>query len=189
MYAHIWNDETHNSWPGEPLSPIATNEFGQGIYELEISINDNVIFNGDNEGQTVEIAVADISFNAIYCMDETDESGHYYYDEWEYTPQGPQPTHSGATIGKMYMIPSAQWKSEGARFAAYFFEGSDYVWKNMKYAGDNKYSVDVPEGFSSVIFVRMDGASTENNWDNKWSQTDDLPVDPGSTYTVVGWGK
>ena len=40
-----------------------------------------------------------------------------------------------------------------------------------------------------VIFVRMNGASTENNWDNKWNQTDDLPVDPGSTYQVEGWGK
>ena len=33
----------------------------------------------------------------------------------------------------------------------------------------------------------MNGASTDNNWDNKWNQTDDLVVEPGETYYVDGW--
>ena len=35
----------------------------------------------------------------------------------------------------------------------------------------------------------MNGATTENNWNNKWNQTEDLPVEGGSTYTVNGWEK
>ena len=89
----------------------------------------------------------------------------------------------------MYMVPSSEWTQAGARFAAYFFQGSDYVWVNMKYAGDNLYSALIPDGYNKVIFVRMNGATAEDNWDNKWNQTDDLDVVPGSTYTVVGWGK
>ncbi len=57
----------------------------------------------------------------------------------------------------------------------------------MKYAGDNLYSVDIPEGFSNIIFCRMNGATTENNWGNKWNQTNDLAIEPGSTYTINGW--
>ena len=38
-----------------------------------------------------------------------------------------------------------------------------------------------------VIFVRMDGATSENNWDNKWNQTGNLDV-VGRTFTMEGWG-
>ena len=37
-----------------------------------------------------------------------------------------------------------------------------------------------------VIFCRMDGSTTENNWDNKWNQTVDLaPTDDNNQFTVV----
>ena len=117
-----------------------------------------------------------------------DESGHYLYGEWTYNPDdpgpGPGPQPGG---GKMYMVPSSEWKSDGARFAAYFFGGNDPVWANMKYAGENLYSVDIPDGYTNIIFVRMNGATTENNWDNKWNQTADLSIEDGGTYTINGW--
>ena len=103
---------------------------------------------------------------------------------------GPGPGPVVPTGSKMYLIPSSEWKQAGARFAAYFFNSStDYVWLNMKYVDGTKYSVDIPEGYSQVIFCRMNGATTENNWNNKWNQTDDLFVEANAVYTVVGWGK
>ncbi|MBQ7218656.1 MAG: starch-binding protein, partial [Ruminococcus sp.] len=183
--AYVWGVSGEGTWPGESLSPIATNTFGEDIYEITLSLGDSVIFNGD-EGQTTDIAVSSLTQNAVYCTDDIDDDGHYYYGEWTYTPGGDQPITGG---GKMYMVPSTEWKSDGARFAAYFFGGGDPVWYNMKYAGDNLYSVDIPDGYTNIIFCRMNGATTENNWDNKWNQTDDLTIEDGGTYTVNGWEK
>ena len=58
----------------------------------------------------------------------------------------------------------------------------------MKYAGPGLYYAEIPDEYSYVIFCRMNGASTDNNWANKWNQTEDLEVEPGETYYVDGWG-
>ena len=191
VYAYVWTDDYEGSWPGEEIYAVDTNNFGQGIYEVTVPSNGYVIFNGNDEGQTADIEVAYLGGNAVYCLDDLDDEGHYLYGEWTYDPnaqhEDPTNPHYGDG-GKLYMVPSTEWKSDGARFAAYFFEGDDYVWKNMKYNSTaQSYEVDIPDGYSMVIFCRMNGASTENNWNNKWNQTGDLPIDPGSTYTVNGW--
>ena len=102
-----------------------------------------------------------------------------------------EPETSYVADNLMYMIPSAEWKSDGARFAAYFFDDAteEFMWVNMKRAGDGVYSVVIPDGYNMIIFVRMNGATADNNWENKWNQTDDLVVEAGSTYTVNGWEK
>ena len=191
VYAYVWG-EFEGSWPGEELFSVGTNDYGESIYSVTLSTTDNVIFNDGDSQQTTDIVVSSLSGNAVYCETETDAEGHYLYGEWNYDPEyvepGPGPVNPGSG-DKVYMSPSSEWKQAGARFAAYFFEGGEPVWVNMKYAGDSLYSADIPDGYGMVIFVRMNGASTENNWDNKWNQTDDLPVDPGSTYQVEGWGK
>ena len=87
----------------------------------------------------------------------------------------------------MYMVTSPEWRQAGARFAAYFFEGNDFVWVNMKNVGNHTYSALIPDGYSKVIFVRMNGTNVENTWDNKWNQTGDLDVVANSTYTINGW--
>ena len=192
--AYVWGASGQGSWPGETLYSIDTNTYGQGIYAVTVSMGDSVIFNGGDEGQTVDISVASLTQYGIYCLDETDVDGHYEIGTYAYGGGGggeDDPIHVDPTPTgkKMYLIVSPEWKQSGARFAAYFFEGTtSFTWVNMKYVTDDKYSVDIPSGFSQVIFCRMSGASTENNWNNKWNQTEDLPVQAGSTYTVVGWG-
>ena len=49
---------------------------------------------------------------------------------------------------------------------------------------DGVYECEVPVGYGNVIFVRMNPASAENNWDNKWGQTGDLlvPADDNICY-------
>ena len=190
--AYVWGDSGEGSWPGDALDPIAHNEYGQGIYEITVSTGDSVIFNGP-EGQTVDIQVADLTHNAIYCADEIDDDSHFYYIEFDYTPgtdePGPGPGPATPTGAKMYLVPSAQWKEAGARYAAYFFEGTtSFVWVNLRYSAENLYSVEIPQGYSQVIFCRMNGASTENSWDNRWNQSENLDVVANSTYTVDGWG-
>ncbi len=191
VYAYIWSDSQEGYWPGDAIYPVATNDYGQDIYEVTLSSDSYIIFNdGNDTEQTTDIYVGGLLENAVYCLDNVDENGHYLYGEWTYDPYYVGPTTGpGGDGGKMYMIPSTEWKSDGARFAAYFFGGNDPTWANMKYAGDNLYSVDIPDGYTNIIFVRMNGATTENNWENKWNQTDDLSIEPGGTYTVNGWEK
>ena len=95
---------------------------------------------------------------------------------------------AGTTI---YVKPNELWLEGDARFAAYFFEGEKNVWLDCTAAKDGKYKVEVPAGYSNVIFCRMDPGTTENNWDNKWNQTLDLkvPADNKNVYHVVGWDK
>ena len=91
------------------------------------------------------------------------------------------------TVGTIYMKPNSSWMEAGARFAAYFFEGDANTWMSMTDAdGDGVYECGVPSGYSNVIFTRMNPASSDNNWDNKWNQTSDLkiPTDGTNFYTV-----
>ena len=191
--AYVFNASFTPEWPGTALYAIGTNDYGEEIYAVDVTTADTVIFNG-SEGQTVDIAVSALTQNGVYCTDPVGENGEYGYGEWTYSgggdEPGPGPGPVVPTGSKMYLIPSSEWKQAGARFAAYFFNSStDYVWLNMKYVDGTKYSVDIPEGYSQVIFCRMNGATTENNWNNKWNQTDDLFVEANAVYTVVGWGK
>ena len=80
------------------------------------------------------------------------------------------------------------WANDGARFAAYFYGGNGgNTWADMSKVSDNMYKVFVPEGnWTNVIFCRMNGSTTENNWDNKWNQTADLALNSGLTFTLSG---
>ena len=92
-----------------------------------------------------------------------------------------------ATPSTLYFKASTEWKSDGARFAAYFFGNGD-TWASMTDAdGDGYYECAVPTGgYTSVIFCRMNGSAAANNWDNKWNQTADLtiPTDGKNCFAV-----
>ena len=72
------------------------------------------------------------------------------------------------------------------RWAAYIWKSSntsDYKWIDIK---NNTFTV--PVEYDQLIICRMDGKTTENNWDNRWNQSKDLAVSAGSTFTATGWG-
>ena len=94
------------------------------------------------------------------------------------------------TENKVYLQPSNDWASSNARFAAYFYDGNGYeAWKDMTDEGNGWYSVEVDANANKVIFCRMNGATTENNWDekNKWNQTSNLDINVGCLYIITGW--
>lgn len=91
--------------------------------------------------------------------------------------------------GYIYLMPSTNWKEAGARFAAYFF-GNGEIWKDMTEVPNTEgsiYACEIPDGFSSVIFCRMNPSTDDNNWENKWTQTGDLNLGDGNLYIVDGW--
>lgn len=88
--------------------------------------------------------------------------------------------------GMLYLKPNSNWTKDGARFAAYFF-GNGEKWVSMTdMNGDGIYEVKIPTGFSKVIFCRMSGSATANNWNNKWNQSGDLaiPTNGNNLFTV-----
>lgn len=110
-------------------------------------------------------------------------AGSAIEDAVEQTVSNQKPVESA---GKLYLIPNANWKMDNARFAAYFF-GNGERWLDMTDAdSDGVYECELPEGYPSVIFCRMNPNATANNWSNKWNQTADLtvPTDGTNCYTV-----
>ena len=89
---------------------------------------------------------------------------------------------------KLY-LNAKDWGYGDARFAAYFFDPAKWV-DMTKVEGETYiYEVEVPAGYTKVIFVRMNGSTTENNWDNKWNQTGnlDIPTDGKNMFKPDGW--
>ncbi|MBQ3417814.1 MAG: type I pullulanase [Ruminococcus sp.] len=190
VYAHIWNDDGGlNVWPGDYCDYVGTNTYNQGIYSFTVNTAEvtNIIFNdGNDTGKTVDIDIYPGMQNGIYPTGDPDAEGAYDVGYYDYDPNpGPGP---GPSTGAVYLEPDI-WNVDTVRYAAYFFaDETTYQWVNMKFFSNGVYSADIPEGYDQVIFVRMNGATSTNVWENKWNQTEDLDVMDGSTYHITGWG-
>uniref|UniRef100_UPI0040568B11 fimbrillin family protein n=1 Tax=Alistipes sp. TaxID=1872444 RepID=UPI0040568B11 len=87
---------------------------------------------------------------------------------------------------KLY-LKANEWSSDSPRMEAYFF-GNGEKWITMTpSATSGVYECELPEGYPSVIFVRMNPAAVEHNWDSKWNQTKDLtiPTDGKNCYQII----
>lgn len=93
---------------------------------------------------------------------------------------------------KLYLkVSHSDWKQNNERFAAYFYNGDgtngENTWVSMTSIGNDYYEVTIPDGgWKNIIFCRMNGTTTINNWDNKWNQTVDLniPTNGNNCFTV-----
>ena len=97
------------------------------------------------------------------------------------------PSSTVSTGDKVLTLDPSAVSAGDERWAAYFFNSSNtsnYVWVDL----DNSNSVKVPDGMDIVIFVRMNGETTENTWDNRWNQSDDLTIGSSTKYVATGWG-
>lgn len=96
----------------------------------------------------------------------------------------------------IYLKPNSNWKQASARFAIYLFvDDNTYQWVSMTQVGSTGYyQAEIPDGnWKNIIFVRMNGNTTDNNWNNKWNQTSDLtiPTDGTNCYAIASgtWDK
>ncbi|MCR4919803.1 MAG: hypothetical protein K5928_08365, partial [Prevotella sp.] len=100
----------------------------------------------------------------------------------------------GAAVGAdaaktVYLAPGA-WDVNDAteRYALYMFNSDeDNAWVNFTEGTDGIWSAEFDDSYASMILCRMDGASNENKWDNKWGQTGNItaPVIDGLTFTIT----
>ena len=130
-----------------------------------------------------------ISTKNLYVM----EADVNYAEATEQTVNGEEPKQEEPEVTEkvVYLKPNANWTTDGARFAAYFFGGSTgEKWVSMTAIEDGIYQVNLPEGYDygcNVIFCRMNPSTTANNWNNKWNQTGDLtvPTDGKNLFTLA----
>ena len=89
----------------------------------------------------------------------------------------------------MYLKPNSNWMSNSARFAMYTWGSpAGDVWVNMIEVDGNVYRGVVPYNATGFKYVRMNPATTENNWNAgvKWNETSDLGVPKNNDlYTIA----
>ena len=96
-------------------------------------------------------------------------------------PTTPEVPTEGTTV---YLVPNSNWVQGDARFAVYLWNDAGNVWFDMVDSdGDGIYECEIPAGYVNIIFCRMNPATTENIWNNKWDQTVDLTIS-GNCFTV-----
>lgn len=80
VYAYMWKDGVDNSvktaWPGDKLSEIGKNAYGDGIFSVTVDLEkyDRITFNNGTDGNSDGSKTVDISLSAdmntgIYCAD------------------------------------------------------------------------------------------------------------------------
>lgn len=90
-----------------------------------------------------------------------------------------------------YFKPNSNWLVSNARFAVNMFGDSANDWYDLVDSdSDGIYELNITSAnvYTTMIFVRMNPNTTENNWDNKWNQTNDIILaDAGENnlYTVA----
>lgn len=94
----------------------------------------------------------------------------------------------------LYLSPTA-WNSDGAWFAAYFYNDSGNTWRKMTDSdGNGIYECEKVSGYPNVIFCRMDKNKSTLEWSSVWNQSGDLtiPTKVNNHYTVPSdnaWNK
>ena len=94
---------------------------------------------------------------------------------------------TSTNITHVYLTPNSNWKTANARFAAYFYGSTGNAWQSMTAVGTSGYyEAEIPAGsWTGVIFCRMNPSTSANNWDNKWTQTNDLTLSNNNHYTIA----
>lgn len=99
----------------------------------------------------------------------------------------------GSTV--VFLTPNSNWKADNARFAIYVWDDSGSTkWIDMTDSnGDGVYEGVIPEGYTNLIFCRMDPNQATNGWSKTWNQTEDLtlPTDGNNHYRIKSgtWDK
>lgn len=90
----------------------------------------------------------------------------------------------------VYLKPdSSIWATDGAWFAAYYWNDSTNGWVKMTDGdGDGYYAATIPAGYTNIIFTRNDPQKTDLSWESRWNQTADLTISgTNNLYTITGW--
>lgn len=99
------------------------------------------------------------------------------------------------TVNKTIYLKPGVWAADGARYAAYAWVGENESkveeWFDFAAAEEEGvYTVAIPDSYTGLILARMNGETTENNWENKWNQTADInftEIADNTQFTITDW--
>lgn len=166
---YYWNDNNQNGW--DNLEKIC----GEDYYKAEVPA-----------GYT---GVKIVRF-------DPNESTNSFDKDWNESANGVVPT-DGKTLfnaQKVYFRPNANWKSNNARFAAYFYSSSNgdhNTWMSLLPTDtEDLYWCDLPTEYDRVIFCRMTPSDTYNKWENRWNEAEPKDVLEINCFTINDgqWG-
>ena len=186
---YAWNDAWNNGWPGEEITANTTviNGYTYYAYTFPVSANNTsakiIVNNGTNQTADIELGTLTQDLYVVYSV-----AMHEVYSEAP--AEGSIEEYVAPAVKQMIYLDATFWDPSSARFAAYFWEPIAAVWVDMTDTNnDGIYECEVPEGATKVIFCRMNKTAMDNNWDNKWNQTDNLTVTGhiGMKYVVNQW--
>ena len=112
---------------------------------------------------------ADVAGDYTFAWDKANKKLTITY------PELPDFSKQSTTI---YFRPSADWKQESPRFAAYFFGASAEQWAEMTdNDGDGIYEVNNTKTHLSVKFCRLDPKKADYDWTNTvWNQSSNCAI-------------
>ena len=96
---------------------------------------------------------------------------------------------------KIYLKPNANWKADGARFAAYFYLNSDgekHKWMSMLATDEEGVfycNYPTEEAYDRVVFCRMNGNEEYNDWGNRYDQTNGIDLYTGGNFYTINSGE
>ena len=143
------------------------------------SIYNYIIFNNGSGSQTQDL-----------CLDGvTSENPLWNGSTWvaldRTAPETPNTPSTESTA--LYLLPHNDWKSDGATFVAYIWNNTGSTWCGLEDTNaDGIYEMTLPEGYTNIIFIRMNPSATEYNWTYVWNQTVDLtvPTNGDNLFTI-----
>lgn len=148
---------------------------------ISVAPNTAISFTATPKDGYVFVQWQDASGNKISTLPTTATESKTYY----------------AKFKRVVYLNHNKWDDPEAteRYACYIWKSSnekDYYWIDMKYdSATGLYVADYPaSGYDKIIFVRMNGSTTANNWDNDWNQTNDITLNGTNNYCIItGWDK
>lgn len=98
-----------------------------------------------------------------------------------------------ANASKVVYLNPGVWDADDAteRYAVYVFNSeTDNSWVAFEKDGD-LYKADIDDKWANIILVRLNGETTELNWDNKWNQSADIKmagIADQTLFVMSDWG-
>ena len=86
-----------------------------------------------------------------------------------------------------WLVFRSFWSGDGAKVQAYIWNDKGNKWLTAVSVTNNVYKFEIPDGYTNLIFCRMNPNGTASDWSGVWNQTENLTVQIGKTYTVNSW--
>ena len=199
MNLHMWNNggSDYTTWPGPEAQgheEVNGKWYAKWVYETENNDICVKFTNGASEGTYASASKCGLQHGNKYYFSLPNGWGDKEptLDKTEAIECGGGGDTPSGNCRTLYLEPTNIWNNGGARFAAYFYGGGPAeTWVDMVSSScSGLWKVAVPNSaYTNVIFVRMNGATSENNWNNKWNQTVDLSLTHSNNlFTITNMG-